>query len=39
MNNIYTLLALPVFPFTVIMSLTYAVNGVFKYEFKNKKAA
>ena len=39
MSNIITLLTLPVFPFTVIMSLTYAVNGVFKYEFRNKKTA
>lgn len=39
MSNIITLLTLPLFPFTVIMSLTYAVNGVFKYEFRNKKTA
>ena len=39
MSDIIILLTLPIFPFTVIMSLTYAVNGVFKYEFRNKKTA
>lgn len=39
MSDTIILLTLPIFPFTVIMSLTYAVNGVFKYEFRNKKTA
>lgn len=39
MSDTIILLTLPIFPFTVIMSLTYAVNGVFKYEFRNQKTA
>ena len=39
MSKLVTLLAMPLFAMTVILSLTYAVGDAFKYEFKNKKAA
>lgn len=39
MSKLVTLLAMPLFAMTVILSLTYAVGDAFKYEFKNKKTA
>ena len=39
MNDVLYLVFIPLYPIGIIMSTVYATEGVFRYEFKNKKVA
>ena len=39
MTDVLYLIFIPLYPIGIIMSTVYATEGVFRYEFKNKKAA
>jgi len=39
MNDVLYLIFIPLYPIGIIMSTVYATEGVFRYEFKNKKVA